>query len=307
MIHRLGKIGLVTFVIFTMTEYTNAQNVEIKLWDTEIPGARTSKAYIEQHDFGLDQVRNVKTPTLRIFVPEKPNGTAIIICPGGGYTYLAIRRSGIDVAKWLNTLGITAFVLKYRLPSDDIMENKSVAPLQDAQKAMRYVRGSAEQWNLDKEKIGIMGFSAGGHLASTLATRYDESVYKRKDTISAKPNFSLLIYPVISMIDALCHKGSRNRLLGTKPNEEAIHKFSNEKHVDSLTALTFIAHASDDTTVSVKNSLAYYSALSNHGVPAELHLYQNGKHGFFLGKKGTTSQTWPEQCEAWLRHNDFIE
>lgn len=307
MIHRLGKMGLVTFVIFTMTGYTHAQNVEIKLWDTEIPGAITSKAYIEQHDFGLDQVRNVKTPTLRIFVPEKPIGTAIILCPGGGYTYLAIRRSGIDVAEWLNTLGITAFVLKYRLPSDDIMENKSVAPLQDAQKAMRYVRGNADQWKLDKEKIGIMGFSAGGHLASTLATRYDENVYKRKDTISAKPNFSLLIYPVISMVNAIGHKGSRNRLLGAKPTEEAIDKFSNEKHVDSLTAPTFIVHASDDTTVSVKNSLAYYSALSDHGVSAELHLYQNGKHGFFLGKKGTTSQTWPGQCEAWLRHNDFID
>ena len=146
---------------------------------------------------------------------------------------------------------------------------------------MRYVRGNANQWKLDKEKLGIMGFSAGGHLASTLATRYDENVYKRKDTISAKPNFSLLIYPVISMVNAIGHKGSRNRLLGAKPTEEAIHKFSNEKHVDSLTATTFIVHASDDTAVSVKNSLAYYSALNDHGVPAELHLYQNGKHGFF--------------------------
>ena len=172
---------------------------------------------------------------------------------------------------------------------------------------MRYVRRYAKKWKLDIEKIGIMGFSAGGHLASTLATRYDDNVYERKDSISAKPNFSVLIYPVISMSDSLTHKGSRNRLLGLDPAEEVIHKFSNENHVDSFTAPTFIAHASDDTDVSVKNSLVYYSALLDYSVPVELHLYQNGKHGFFLGKTGTTSQSWPLQCAAWLRSNNFIQ
>ena len=285
----------------------NAQNEEVVLWNnTDIPGSIASETYIESYDESLDQVRNVKIPTLKIFVPENPNGTAMIICPGGGYALLAIKRSGYDVAKWLNKLGITAFVLKYRLPSDEIMENKSIGPLQDAQKSIRYVRQNAEKWQLNPNKIGVIGFSAGGHLASTLATHYKDITYKTDDTTSAKPDFTVLVYPVISMDDNTTHKGSRNRLLGSKPSKKMIVKFSNQLQVDSFTSPTFIAHATDDKDVTIKNSIAYYLALKENNVPAELHAFQNGKHAFFLGRENTTSQYWTSQCKNWLLLNNYI-
>lgn len=299
-------LALFFLIVICSSRSINAQNEEVQLWDTDIPGAIASKAYIESHDISLDQIRNVKTPTLKIFVPENPNGTAMVICPGGGYALLAIKRSGYDVAKWLNKLGITAFVLKYRLPSDVIMEDKSIGPLQDAQEAIRYVRRRAEKWQLNPKKIGVIGFSAGGHLASTLAVRYNDETYKSKDTISAKPDFTLLIYPVISMEDDKTHKGSRKRLLGSNPSKEAIENFSNELHLDSLTSPTFIAHASDDKAVTVKNSISYYLALKENNVPAELHVFQNGKHAFFLGREDTTSQYWTSQCSNWLLLNNYI-
>ncbi|MHB0756723.1 alpha/beta hydrolase [Polaribacter sp. M15] len=302
----LHKLGVATFLIACITGYVNSQNQEVELWETDIPGAIASDTYTESYDVSLDQVRNVKTPTLKIFVPEKPNGTAMVICPGGGYTLLAIKRSGYDVAKWLNTLGITAFVLKYRLPSDEIMENKPIGPLQDAQESIRYVRRYAKKWHLNPQKIGIIGFSAGGHLASTLSTHYQDKIYKNKDTISAKPNFSLLIYPVISMEDSITHKGSRNRLLGNHPSKDNIVKFSNQYHVNAFTSPTFIAHASNDKAVTIENSVAYYLALKKNNVPAEFHAFQNGKHAFFLGKENTTSQYWTNQCRNWLLLNNYI-
>lgn len=306
MIKTLHKIWLTIFVIISMTGFVDAQNQEIALWSTEIPGAIVSETYIESYDINLDQIRNVKNPTLKIFVPENPNGTAMIICPGGGYALLAIKRSGYDVAKWLNKLGITAFVLKYRLPSDEIMEDKSIGPLQDAQESIRYVRRNAKKWELHPNKIGVIGFSAGGHLASTLATHYKNVTYKTKDTTSAKPDFTILLYPVISMQGDITHTGSRNRLLGNKPSKEMIEKFSNQLHVNAHTSPTFIAHASDDKAVSVKNGIAYYLALQENNVPAELHAYQHGKHAFFLGRENTTSQYWRNQCENWLFLNNYI-
>lgn len=306
MIKTLHKIWVITFVIFNMAGSIDAQNKEVELWNTDIPGTIASETYMESHDINLDQVRNVKIPTLKIFIPENPNGTAMIICPGGGYALLAIKRSGYDVAKWLNKLGITAFVLKYRLPSDAIMEDKSIGPLQDAQESIRYVRRNAKKWQLHPNKIGVIGFSAGGHLASTLATHYKDITYKTKDTTSAKPDFTVLVYPVISMQDNSTHKGSRNRLLGNKQSKEVIEKFSNQLQVNAHTSPTFIAHASDDKTVSVKNSIAYYMALQENNVPAELHVYQHGKHAFFLGRENTTSQYWRNQCENWLFLNNYI-
>ena len=307
MIKILHKLWAITFVIISMAGSINAQNEEVVLWNnTDIPGSIASETYIESYDESLDQVRNVKIPTLKIFVPENPNGTAMIICPGGGYALLAIKRSGYDVAKWLNKLGITAFVLKYRLPSDEIMENKSIGPLQDAQKSIRYVRQNAEKWQLNPNKIGVIGFSAGGHLASTLATHYKDITYKTDDTTSAKPDFTVLVYPVISMDDNTTHKGSRNRLLGSKPSKKMIVKFSNQLQVDSFTSPTFIAHATDDKDVTIKNSIAYYLALKENNVPAELHAFQNGKHAFFLGRENTTSQYWTSQCKNWLLLNNYI-
>jgi acetyl esterase/lipase len=283
----------------------HSQNLEMDLWSSEIPRSKKIGDYIEFYNEDLDQYRKVVNPTLTMFVPENPNGTSVVICPGGGYVYLAIKKEGFKVAEWLNTLGITAFVLKYRLPSDDIMEDKSVGPLQDAQESIRFIRRHAKKWQLNPDKIGIIGFSAGGHLASTLSTHYNDIIYKVADSISAKPNFSVLVYPVITMDTKIAHKGSRNNLLGIMPSSELIEHFSNEKQIDSFTPSTFLVHAIDDKGVPVENSIRYFLALKAHHVPSEIILYQKGGHGFGLGKTGT-SQYWTKSCEEWLRLNNYI-
>jgi acetyl esterase/lipase len=213
---------------------------------------------------------------------------------------------GYKVAKWFNSIGVTAFILKYRLPSDQIMVDKTIGPLQDAQEAIRYIRRNATKWGINPEKVGVIGFSAGGHLASTLSTHYNDVVYKATDTISAKPSFSILVYPVISMDENITHKGSRTNLLGTAPSNELLEKFSNDKQINAATPPTFIVHAFDDTSVVIENSIQYFLALRKNKVPSEILLLQTGKHGFGMGRPGTTSQNWSKQCEEWLKINQFI-
>lgn len=299
-----NRIVLFFLIIICYNQSLHSQNEEIELWNSEIPGGIVANDYQELNSTKLDQVSNVKIPTLTVFVPEQPNGTSMVICPGGGYAYLAINKEGYKVAEWLNSLGITAFVLKYRLPSDIIMEDKTIGPLQDAQEAVRFIRRNAKKWHLNIEKIGVIGFSAGGHLASTLATHYNDMVYNVSDSVSAKPNFSILIYPVISMEETFSHKGSRNKLLGTSPSNELIERYSNEKQIDSLTPPTFLVHAIDDNAVPAENSINYFLALKQYNIPSEIHLYQNGKHGFGLGILGT-SKNWTKQCEDWLLLNNY--
>lgn len=303
--HFINKTFLIITLLLGFTGLLEAQNEVIPLWSNEIPGSKIAIDYKEAQNTTTDQVSKVTVPTLSVFIPEKPNGTAIVICPGGGYAYLAITKEGYKVAKWLNTLGITAFVLKYRLPSDQIMKEKSIGPLQDAQQAIRYIKRNAKKWDLDTKKVGIIGFSAGGHLAATLSTHYKDEIYKITDSISARPDFSLLIYPVISMDEKITHKGSRTNLLGIIPSQELIEKYSNEKQIDSQTPPTFIIHAIDDKSVPVENSINYFLALKEYNVPVEIHLSQSGKHGFGLGREGTTSQYWTKQCEEWLRFNNY--
>jgi len=285
-----------------------SQKKEIPLWD-KVPDAIESKEYTEKiviKDGIAVDVRKVTEPTLAAYFAdqEKSNGTSVIICPGGAYGMLAIDKEGYKVAEWFNSLGINAFVLKYRLPSDLIMKNKTVAPLQDAQEAVRLVRRNAAKWNLNPNKIGIMGFSAGGHLAATLSTHYNAKVYIPSDTTSAKPNFSILIYPVISMQEGITHQGSKDNLLGKNADKETVEKYSNEKQITADTPKTFLVHATDDKAVPVENSINYYLALKKEKVPAEMHLYENGGHGFGLGVKGTNS-FWPKTCEKWLAVNDY--
>jgi acetyl esterase/lipase len=305
-----NTLTLLIFIFFIgVTGFSQAQNETLPLWQNEIPSAIKSEEYKEVEVFENGIVRDVSkvtTPTLSVFVPEKPNGTAMVICPGGGYAYLAINKEGFKVAKWLNTLGITAFVLKYRLPSDEIMKDKTIGALQDAQESIRYVRRNAVKWNLNVDKIGIMGFSAGGHLASTLSTRFNDEIYKVTDNSSARPDFSVLVYPVISMEENLTHKGSRTNLLGATPSIEIIEKYSNQKNINATTPPTLLIHAIDDKSVPVENSMEYFLALEKNNIPSEMHLYQNGKHGFGLGNKGTTSQNWTKQCEDWLRANNYL-
>jgi len=288
----------------------NAQNETINLWPNGIPNSIANSNYIEREEMKgdeLNKIFQVTVPTLSVFLAdqEKVNGTAVVICPGGGYSYVTFQKEGIKVAKWLNSLGISAFILKYRLPSDSIMENKTIGPLQDVQEALRTVRRNANKWNINLDKIGVIGFSAGGHLASTLSTHYRDNIYVH-DSISAKPDFSILIYPVISMDSTIAHQGSKKNLLGIKPSQSMVEFYSNELQVDSLTPTTFLVHATNDKSVPVENSIRYYMALKNHSVPVEMHIYETGGHGFGLGVKDT-SLNWTEHCEQWLKSNHFMD
>ena len=299
------KKGVLFMLVVFMNTYLSAQNEVIELWKKGVPNSIKATDYEEFHDEKMDRVGKVSNPTLTVFVPKNPNGTSVVICPGGGYQFLAINKEGYKTAEWFNSLGITAFVLKYRLPSDVIMENKSVGPLQDAQESVRFIRRNASKWNLNPAKIGILGYSAGGHLAASLSTKYNEVVYQNSDSISAKPNFSLLIYPVISMTNDITHKGSRNNLLGKLASDEFIEQFSTEKLINAETPTTFLVHAIDDKSVPVENSINYFLGLKKHNVISEMHLYQKGSHGFGLGKDGTSS-FWTSHCEKWLQLNQFI-
>lgn len=302
------KPAILFVMLLGLTNQMNAQNKIIPLWN-KIPDEIKATDYKENESIKDGKIQSaslVSIPTLSIFLPEasKPNQAAVIIFPGGGYQHLAIDKEGTKVAQWLNSLGITAFVVKYRLPSDKIMKNKNIGPLQDAQEAVRYVRQNASKYNIDANKIGILGFSAGGHLASTLATHYDEKIYKTDSKISARPDFSLLIYPVISMQNDITHKGSQISLLGNNPSQELLDSFSNEKKVTAQTPPTFLVHATDDKTVLPENSINFYLALKNNGVPAELHIYEKGGHGFGLGVKDT-SKFWTRDCEEWLKSQGY--
>jgi len=299
-----------TVLMILLTSQVAAQSQVIDLWDGQVPGSIEQPDYqqtVDDND-GWVKMRFVTNPSLDVYPApaETATGAAVLICPGGGYWLLAIDHEGAQVARWLNSLGITAFVLKYRLPSDAIMEDKSIGPLQDAQKAMRWVRWHADAWNVDPHKIGVMGFSAGGHLASTLSTHYSENVYEPVDDVSARPDFSLLIYPVISMEDSITHMGSRNLLLGDNPSSEKVAHFSNELQVTQDTPPAFIIHSLDDGAVSFQNSICYAVALREHGVPCELHLYESGGHGYGLGRSANTESSWPEACRKWLEMKGLL-
>ncbi|SHN16007.1 alpha/beta hydrolase [Flavobacterium pectinovorum] len=294
--------------IMGITNLSQAQNQVIPLWKV-IPQEIKAPDYTEKEDIKDGKVQStsqVSIPTLSVFLPKgiKQNQTAVVIFPGGGYTHLAIDKEGTKVAEWFNAQGIVAFVLKYRLPNNLIMTNKTVGPLQDAQEAIRVIRLNAAVWNIDPNKIGVMGFSAGGHLASTLSTHYDDRVYETSSKISARPDFSLLIYPVISMENDITHKGSQISLLGENASQQDIDSFSNEKRVTAQTPPAFLIHATDDSVVLPENSINYYLALKKNGVTAELHLYEKGGHGFGLGVNDT-SKFWTKACEEWLKSNGY--
>lgn len=301
---------VIAFLTLGMSLSAFSQNKEIPLWDN-IPGAIEAADYKQEprlDDKGnITGIRKVTVPTLKVFLADNKNAknAAVIICPGGAYSLLSHEKEGDKVAEWFKSIGISAFVLKYRLPSDVIMKDKTIGPLQDAQEALRTLRRRAQEWNLDTAKIGIMGFSAGGHLASTLSTHYNDKVYDAKDNVSARPDFSILIYPVISMEDAITHKGSKENLLGKNVGDVMIGNYSNEKQVTAETPKTFLVHATDDKAVPVENSINYFLALKQHQVPVEMHIYENGGHGFGLGVQGT-NKNWPKACEKWLISNGFI-
>jgi acetyl esterase/lipase len=289
-----------------------AETFTLKVWPDGAPGAKSDPSYREETimDRGRPRISKVTDPELIVSLaaPEKATAAAVVICPGGGYGRLAIDHEGYDIAHWLNEMGIAGIILKYRLPSDAIMTDKSVGPLQDAQEAIRIVRRHAQEWRLDSSKIGIMGFSAGGHLAATASTHYGERVYDVADSTSARPDFSILVYPVISLQQPPTHAGSRLNLLGPDPDQAQVDRFSNELQVTADTPPTFLVHSSDDPAVPVANSLLYYQALVRNGVSAELHVYQVGGHGYGLAPgRPTTESGWPQACQNWLKARGLLE
>jgi acetyl esterase/lipase len=303
----MNKIVYPIFFLLALMTKVEAQEV-IPLYKGAIPGSKTAPSdYKEVTVKGKDEVSrvsNVTDPSLIAYLPAKPNGTAVIICPGGGYSILAIDKEGFAVAKKFNELGITAFVLKYRLPSDLIMEDKSVGPLQDALQAMYLVRKNASVWGINPAKIGIMGFSAGGHLAGSLSVHYNDLKVQNQENISLRPDFSILIYGVISF-GQYTHNGSLTRLLGDNSTAEQRKYWSSELQVNAQTPMAFLVHANNDGAVPVKNSIMYNEALTKFKVPAELHIYPAGGHGFGMYNK-TTTDDWFERLKNWMITNKLI-
>ena len=287
---------------FKHSAFTQSGFYIVPLYAGTVPNSRPAltKEIVTVKDDMVTRITNVSIPTLTVFKPAKPNGRAVIVCPGGGYGVLAFDKEGTKVAQELNRWNITAFVLKYRLPDDSSYNDKTMAPLQDAQQAIRYVRSNATALGVNRNAIGIMGFSAGGHLAATAATHGSYIAdATNKDTTSARPDFAVLVYPVISFDSSITHKGSRNNLLGFNPSPESIRFFSNELQVDSATPPSFLVHAGDDKAVPVENSIRFYLACKNNNVPAELHIYPKGGHGFGLYNK-TTTDNWMERLQHWI-------
>ncbi len=295
-------ILLLLLPVFSVLHGQSDSN-EMPLYPDGIPNYRNvpDEEWVERRDNGFDFIHDTSIPTLTAFLPPNPNGQAVVICPGGGYAGTSFIKEGIHVAKSLNADSITAFVLKYRIPQDAHQVNKSLAPLQDAQQALRYVRSQAANYRLDPERIGILGFSAGGHLAATAATHFQKMAdSQEKDTTSVRPDFVILLYPVISMTDELTHMGSRNNLLGEKPSASDIMLFSTEKNVSADSPPAFLMHAADDKSVPVGNSLAYYEACLAQGVEVEMHLYPKGGHGFGMNNS-STADFWMDRLKNWLK------
>jgi acetyl esterase/lipase len=300
-------VRVLLFSLFMSLTFICNGQTEFSLYLGKIPNSIQSQekeeiVYNPEVDTLIYKVSN---PTLTVYLPskEKASGAAVIICPGGGYHVLLINREGRNIAREFNKRGVAAFVLKYRLPENKIMPDKSIGPLQDAQRAIQIIRQRAGEWYVDPNMIGIMGFSAGGHLAATAGTHFDKAVIDNPKGTSLRPDFMILIYPVISFMDSVGHIGSREFLLGKSPTEREIRFFSNEYQVTKSTPPAFLTLAGDDTVVPIANSLLFYNALKKNSVPAELHLYSAGEHGFL---KQPPFDEWFGRCCYWMKTNGWI-
>lgn len=279
------------------------------LWDGTPPNHQASDLQEETVESNIIRISKVQDPSIEVYLPAQrnANGQAVVICPGGGYGILAYDWEGTEIAKWLNSQGIAGIVLKYRLPEDASNVVPHLTPLMDAQRALRMVRHYAADWNIDPSKIGIMGFSAGGHLASTAGTQFDDGDPASDDPIenlSSRPDFMILMYPVVSFETASTHRGSRRNLLGEQDSPGLVAKYSAEKNVTAETPPTFFVHAADDKSVPVQNSIDLYTALVAQGIPTEMHLYPTGGHGFGLALDKGHLAGWTNRCIDWLASLD---
>ncbi len=288
----MNRVQLMLTLSFLICYGTNAQEV-LPLYSNSIPGSKVKLSKADQ-------------PTLEIYLPPsgKAIGTSVIIFPGGAYSFLAYTEEGTVIAKSFSEMGIAAFVVKYRLPNNNQMQDKSYGPIMDAQQAIKVVRSKAVDWKIDPKKVGIIGFSAGGHLASTLGTHFNKSYIPNKENTSLRPDFMILVYPVISMADSLTHVVSKISLLGMEPTEEKTKLFSSELQVTKETPPTYLTHTSDDVIVDVSNSIVFYQALQKNGVNVELHLFPKGNHGF---TQRLQVNEWMEPMLAFLRREGFYK
>ena len=292
-------------LLFLSTVSLAANPLVLPLWPEGVPDVKPHTAPFITDKTG--RVGEVHEPTLTVYAPPagQANGTAVVICPGGGYAWLSAVREGTRYAEWLNQLGVTCFILHYRLK-----EYGHPAPLRDVLRAIRIVRSRATEFGVNPQRIGIIGSSAGGHLASSAATLFDHPDGKTGaalDAVSARPDFALLLYPVILMEGPHIHAGSRNNLISPTPSPALVAQMSTERQVTKDTPPTFIVHAQDDGAVPVENAIAFYSALRAAKVPVEMHLYEKGGHGFAMEAKHVPTSEWPDRAETWLRAHGWIK
>jgi len=288
----------------------SAQDYRLPLYSGTIPNSKETGHVEKIEKNEITVISNVQIPDITVYLPSKrfATGQAIVICPGGGYWILAYDLEGTDIARYLNSIGVAAIVLKYRLPTYGNCVIPHKAPLMDAQRSMRLVRFNAARWNIDPDKIGIMGFSAGGHLASTLGTHFDYGNPAATDSVeemSCRPDFMVLMYPVITFTDPVMHTGSRDALLGKDPDRTLAEYYSNELQVKDDTPPAFFVHADNDTGVPVENSLLLYKALRSKHIPAELHILSEGDHGFGLAVGNDHVASWTVSLKLWLKWLDM--
>lgn len=307
MLNKLIVTGLFTFFF---TTGAMAQDHVIPLWpEGKVPNFVASEVEEKStvDDSGILRISGVTVPSMSVYLPAKgkATGAAVLICPGGGYSILAASHEGSDLAKWFNERGIAGIVLKYRLPNAKAMTRQHEVPLMDAMQAMKLIRKNASAWQIDPGKIGVMGFSAGGHLAATLSTHYHRG---ERGTEEAKPDFSILMYPVITFSKLNTHIGSRKNLLGADSTAALVEYYSNELQVDEKTPPAFLVHSEDDKAVPIENSINYYLALKKFKIPAEAHFYPEGGHGYGLRTSGKGSlEGWPRALETWLRSRGYVK
>jgi acetyl esterase/lipase len=274
----------------------------IDLWPEGVPDLKADAG--PEKDDGTGRFTNIHHPTLTVFAPEKPNGTAIIYAPGGGYIRVAGGRDGGDVRKWLNGIGVTVFMLKYRN-----VEYGHPAPLRDALRAVRLLRSRAAEFGVKPDHIGMLGGSAGGHLTASAGTLFNAPEGKTGaalDAVSGRPDFMVLIFPVITMEDQFTHKTSQHALLGEHPTDEMKRHLSVDEQVTKDTSPTFLVHSTQDTTSPVENSLLFFTAMRRAKAPIEMHLYPVGPHGSGMDPKLGPTSEWPKLCEKWMRFNGWL-